>query len=434
MRNFSKVCLLAIVLALSIGNAFGQFGWTRDPRNPIPLGGSWNLNNGNPCVLFNADSSRYEMWFNGWPGIPGPHGDFYPHYVGFAHSKDGINWTVYPSAVLAPTSGAWDAYTVDQPMVVRENGHYKMWYSSYYYVPPTYPGYIGYATSPDGIQWTKYAGNPVMGLGTAVWDAAGLYTCAVIPFPGGYRMWYAGYDTSGGNSTIGYATSSDGITWQRDTVHNPVLKHGPPSQWDSAGIWSPQVLRIKNTYYMWYAGSRGSGNQMVECIGVATSKDTGITWTTYTGNPAFLPSSGGWDGGLVMPGSVLLRGDTLDMWYTGIRPPYNTYLMYIGHATTLVTAITERRQEVPQDFMLLQNYPNPFNPGTTIKYELPRASLVSLQVYDILGREVSVLVNERKDPGVHEVSFDGSNLASGVYFYRLQTENFVSSKKFILMK
>jgi hypothetical protein len=55
-------------------------------------------------------------------------------------------------------------------------------------------------------------------------------------------------------------------------------------------------------------------------------------------------------------------------------------------------------------------------------------------VYDILGREVSVLVNERKDPGVHEVSFDGSNLASGVYFYRLQTENFVSSKKFILMK
>ena len=77
------------------------------------------------------------------------------------------------------------------------------------------------------------------------------------------------------------------------------------------------------------------------------------------------------------------------------------------------------RGGVPTEFSLWQNYPNPFNPGTTINYELPHSSIVRLSVCDLLGREVSVLVNERKDAGVHEVKFDGSNLASGVYFYRL---------------
>jgi hypothetical protein len=83
---------------------------------------------------------------------------------------------------------------------------------------------------------------------------------------------------------------------------------------------------------------------------------------------------------------------------------------------------------------LSQNYPNPFNPSTTIKFELPNTSHVSLNVYDILGREVSVLVNERKAPGSYEVKFDGSNLASGVYFYRLQTESFVDTKKLLLLR
>jgi Secretion system C-terminal sorting domain len=85
-------------------------------------------------------------------------------------------------------------------------------------------------------------------------------------------------------------------------------------------------------------------------------------------------------------------------------------------------------------FQLYPNYPNPFNPSTTIKFEMPRTSLVNLTVYDILGRQVSVLVNERRDAGVHEVKFDGSNLASGVYFYRLQTGGFVNTKKLLLVK
>ena len=89
---------------------------------------------------------------------------------------------------------------------------------------------------------------------------------------------------------------------------------------------------------------------------------------------------------------------------------------------------------IPKEFSLSQNYPNPFNPGTTIKYGVPRSSVVRLTVHDLLGREVSVLVNERKDAGVHEVRFDGSNLASGVYFYRLQAGTFAQARTFLLLK
>ncbi len=89
---------------------------------------------------------------------------------------------------------------------------------------------------------------------------------------------------------------------------------------------------------------------------------------------------------------------------------------------------------LPERFVLEQNYPNPFNPSTTIKFELPTASHVTLSVHDILGREVSVLVNERKNAGVYDVKFDGSSLASGVYFSRLQAGNFVETKKMLVVK
>jgi hypothetical protein len=89
---------------------------------------------------------------------------------------------------------------------------------------------------------------------------------------------------------------------------------------------------------------------------------------------------------------------------------------------------------LPIAFALEQNYPNPFNPSTIITYELPRASRVTLTVYDILGREVSLLVNEKKDAGVHEVTFDAAGLASGVYFYRLQAGSFVDTKKLLLVR
>ena len=89
---------------------------------------------------------------------------------------------------------------------------------------------------------------------------------------------------------------------------------------------------------------------------------------------------------------------------------------------------------IPKEFSLLQNYPNPFNPRTTIKYLIPQKSFVSITVYDMLGREVSKLVNEEKLAGSYEVQFDGSRLSSGVYFYRLHAGSFFKTKKLVLLK
>ena len=89
---------------------------------------------------------------------------------------------------------------------------------------------------------------------------------------------------------------------------------------------------------------------------------------------------------------------------------------------------------LPTTYELAQNYPNPFNPSTTIKYQLPKDGIVTLKVYDILGSEVATLVNEQKTAGRYEVSFNASQLASGVYIFRLKSGEYVSSKKMMLLK
>ena len=88
----------------------------------------------------------------------------------------------------------------------------------------------------------------------------------------------------------------------------------------------------------------------------------------------------------------------------------------------------------PSSFSVKQNYPNPFNPATVISYQLPAAGSVTLKVYDILGKEVATLVNEEESAGNYKVTFNGSNLSSGVYFYQLRSGSLTDTKKLILMK
>jgi hypothetical protein len=125
-----------------------------------------------------------------------------------------------------------------------------------------------------------------------------------------------------------------------------------------------------------------------------------------------------------------------------------------------VTPVNGIENNMPAEFSLQQNYPNPFNPTTTIEYSLPVSSkkyivgskqnqdasiehpesniqhqaTVSLKVYDMLGREVATLVNDRQQPGHYTVEFDASSLSSGVYFYKLAAGSFISTKKMILLK
>jgi len=86
------------------------------------------------------------------------------------------------------------------------------------------------------------------------------------------------------------------------------------------------------------------------------------------------------------------------------------------------------------NFIIKQNYPNPFNPSTKIKYSIPHSENMTLKIYDVLGRQITTLVNEEKPAGNYTIEFDGSSLPSGVYFYQIQAGNFIGTMKMLLVK
>ncbi len=90
--------------------------------------------------------------------------------------------------------------------------------------------------------------------------------------------------------------------------------------------------------------------------------------------------------------------------------------------------------DIPKEYALDQNYPNPFNPSSMIRYSIPKSGHVKLQVYDVLGKEVATLVNEVKAVGHYNVVFNADHLASGVYYYRIKSNNFENTKKLILLR
>jgi hypothetical protein len=108
--------------------------------------------------------------------------------------------------------------------------------------------------------------------------------------------------------------------------------------------------------------------------------------------------------------------------------------VYFDNFSWTPSDINEISGDLPEIYSLEQNYPNPFNPSTSIQFRIPENSFVSLKIYNVLGKEVSTLMNEEKNAGTYEVNFNASALSSGVYFYKLEAGNFVQTKKMILMK
>jgi hypothetical protein len=127
--------------------------------------------------------------------------------------------------------------------------------------------------------------------------------------------------------------------------------------------------------------------------------------------------------GILMETFELLLQDTL----VGARVGDRSY-------GTLTSVQGTRENVSPRDFYLRQNYPNPFNPSTTISYDLPKRSFVTLKIVNVLGQEVATLVEGQQDPGQHQVKWSATGWPSGVYFYRLQAGKFVETKKLILLR
>lgn len=216
-----------------------------------------------PSVLH--ETSGYKIWYDG--------GFFDGNIqIGLARSRDGLNWKKAPqNPVLDGDPDAWDAASGEHaPFVMKDGNLYKMWYEG----SDGNVRQLGYATSHNGIKWTKYPGNPVLQAGPEAYDQFVAGHGTLLFEDGIYRLWYHAIGDLG--AIIAYATSPDGIHW---TKHGPVLV-GAPEGWDTS-LWGPSVLKVEGAYWMWYSAG---GPLYPISIGAATSPD-GVLWTRVGDRP-----------------------------------------------------------------------------------------------------------------------------------------------------
>jgi hypothetical protein len=226
-----------------------------------------------------------------------------------------------------------------------------------------------------------------------------------------------------------FRTSNDGANWTQAIN----------------GLTYPVVYSLCTSGSRIFAGSDGAG------IFVTTNNGDNWSATSQTSGTIYT---------MILSGSTIIAGGT-----SGIKTSTNNGVSWVeqnqglasGNVSCLLSdglylyagtlggsvfrrplaemlAVEMLSNTVPGSYRLAQNYPNPFNPVTNIKFDIQQTGLVKLIVYDVTGREVSAVVNEILRPGEYSAEFDGTNLTSGVYFYKLETEDFTETRKMILTK
>ena len=217
-------------------------------------------------------------------------------------AKDPNNPVLRRDTVIANLPN--DLIAISDCWVIKEGATYKMWYTCGGLNYPTdtlLRSRLCYGESLDGINWTKYAGNPVLDVSySGGWDSLGVETATVIidslaPLAERYKMWYAGQYFNSYRYDIGYAYSADGINWTKHS--SPVMQVGISTQWDNGFLEGPSVIKDGSTYKMWYCGYDavvdGNGTDGHANVGYATSLD-GINWAKYVGNPILTTGLNTW--------------------------------------------------------------------------------------------------------------------------------------------
>jgi len=258
------------------------------------------------------------------------------------------------------------------------------------------------------------------------------FVCSLAPFTGGV---YCG-------SSDGIFVSTDGgITWEPELEvwarsgegNASFLSFSQYAQGVYAGVSG--TLDEDGVIYQsagdstWVKMNNGLTDSSVQCL--ASSGTSLLAGTAQNG--VFITSNGGeqWH-----PANLgLPTGNIHSLVIDGTTVYAGTYYgsVWRGDLSNIV-AIRKKNDATLSNYFLFQNYPNPFNPSTEISYQLPSSSYVFLKVFDVLGREVKVLVNKQETAGSYSVNFDASNLPSGVYFYRLEAGTYSNTKKLLLLK
>ena len=362
---------------LCYATSLDGINWIKYSGNPIldvSYTGGWDsLGVETATVIIDSiapTAERYKMWY------AGQYFNSYRYDIGYAFSSDGINWTKHASPVIqVGSTSEWDNGFLEGPSVMKEGSIYKMWHCGYD-VSVDGSGTdghtnIGYATSTDGINWTKYIDNPVLRTGADTWDSINVQDPHVIKQGSMYYMWYGGgSSTSNYDQQVGFAYSSDGISWTKST-YNPVLAKGAPGQWDANTASFPSVVNDDGVLKMWYTG-----------------KD-------------------------VDP------------------PPANSFNYYweLGYATAPTTGISETGNT---QNILINLFPNPGNGVFQLTTEHQQfKSTEQLSIYNAIGEKVYAKNGKQL---MNTTAIDLSDQPNGLYFLQLKTENSIITKKIVINK
>ena len=292
-------------------------------------------------------------------------------------------------------------------------------------------GFVGsgrliYKTTDGGVQWDttlSVASNDILSI---------FFVDSNIGWSIGNHYWYH-------ESTI-YKTLDGGNTWDEIWVSNLDLRS----------------ICFKDENIGLAVGNNGV---------IIRSTDGGSTWdevwnkegyvlksvTFSSSDKAVTVGKGNGDGIIVSIDGIIVSIDNVggdysikwESWTPGLNDIcfYNNIGWAVGEESTIIktgegTSFVEEEKinEIPTNYSLSNNFPNPFNPITKIKYSTPQSSNIVIKVFDILGNEIEILVNEEKPAGTYEITWSAENLPSGIYFYRLQADSFVETRKMVLLK
>jgi predicted GH43/DUF377 family glycosyl hydrolase len=286
--------------------------WVKYQGNPV-LGGQFGTCF-DICVL--REAGVFRMWVSWRP----------KQSVAITESKDGIHWSP-PEIVLPPEhSTGWED-DINRPIVVRRGDEYHMWYTG----QAKGKSKIGYATSGDGRVWKRQSPTPVLE-STEPWEGVAVMCPHVLWDSAArlWKMWYSGGEQYEPNA-LGYATSSDGLHWTKHPA-NPVLTPDPHCDWEKERVTAAQVIHLQGWYYALYIGFRDIDHAQ---IGMARSKDGITGWVRHAHNPIVRPTPDGWDADACYKPFAVYSDKQWRLWYNGRHEHLEQIGLVIHHGEDL---------------------------------------------------------------------------------------------------
>ncbi|HEX4644018.1 MAG TPA: family 43 glycosylhydrolase [Verrucomicrobiae bacterium] len=275
-------------------NAETHAGWVKSSANPV-LGGKLGT-----CfdVALLREDGRYRMWFSWRPKAS----------LALVESADGIHWSE-PVIVLNPNKETKWEDNINRPVVVKRADGYHLWYTGQAHGH----SWIGYATSQNGKTWTRRSATPVLSP-EQPWEKVAVMCPHVLwdERAKEFRMWYSGGEQYEPDA-IGYATSSDGLKWTRAAA-NPIFQADAKTPWEQRKVTACQVVRHGAWHYMFYIGFRDVDHAQ---IGLARSRDGVTGWERHPANPIILPGENKWDHDACYKPFAIFDGKKWLLWYNG---------------------------------------------------------------------------------------------------------------------